>query len=58
MFFHCKCLQTNKIAKQSLLLHYVGYYRPAGKKKMANNAHFFIVFWHVKILNDLCELTT
>ena len=57
MFFHCKCLQTNKIAQQSLLLHYVGYYRPAGKK-MANNAHFFFVFWHVKVLNDLRELTT
>jgi len=30
---------------------------PAGKK-MANNAYFFIVFWHVKLLNDLRELTT
>jgi len=25
---------------------------------MANNAHFFFVFWHVKVLNDLRELTT
>jgi hypothetical protein len=57
VFFDCKCLQTSKIAKQSLLLPYVGYYRPAGKK-MANNAHFFFVFWHVKVLNDLRELTT